>query len=72
GTNASAGGLYASAGMALGISYEQLKKGREAAAAYQEYLRLSPAAADADTVRARIARLTDAPAAAPVAAPTGS
>ncbi|MEO8522014.1 MAG: tetratricopeptide repeat protein [Acidobacteriota bacterium] len=57
--------------IALGISYEQLHKGPEAAAAYQEYLRLSPAAADADKVRARIARLTDAPAAAPVAAPTG-
>lgn len=42
---------------ALGISYEQLHNGREAAAAYQEYLRLSPSAADADKVRARIAQL---------------
>jgi tetratricopeptide (TPR) repeat protein len=42
---------------ALGISYEQLRRGPEAAAAYQEYLRLAPSAPDADKVRARIARL---------------
>ena len=41
---------------ALGISYEQLKQMPQAAAAYEEYLRLSPSAADADRVRARIAR----------------
>ena len=42
---------------ALAISYEQLKQATEAAAAYEEYLRLSPSAADADKVRARIALL---------------
>ncbi len=42
---------------ALGISLEQLQKGSEAAAAYGEYLRLSPSAPDADKVRARIAQL---------------
>jgi tetratricopeptide (TPR) repeat protein len=49
---------------ALAISYERLQKPSEAAAAYQEYLRLSPEAPDADKVRARIAELTGAPAAA--------
>jgi Flp pilus assembly protein TadD len=53
---------------ALGISYERLQKPSEAAAAYQEYLRLSPAAPDADKVRARIAELTGAP--APSSAPS--
>lgn len=48
---------------ALGISYEQLQKGPEAAAAYAEYLRLSPSAPDGDKVRARIARLQAGPAA---------
>jgi Flp pilus assembly protein TadD len=43
---------------ALGLSYERLEKRTEAAAAYGEYLRLSPAAPDADTVRTRIAELT--------------
>jgi tetratricopeptide (TPR) repeat protein len=46
---------------ALGISYEQLRKGPEAAAAYEEYLRLAPSAPDADKVRARIARLQAGP-----------
>ncbi|MCA1560389.1 MAG: tetratricopeptide repeat protein, partial [Acidobacteria bacterium] len=44
--------------MALAISYERLQKPKEAAAAYSEYLRLSPAAPDADKVRARIAHLS--------------
>ena len=43
---------------ALGVSYERLQKSAEAAAAYQEYLRLSPDAPDADKVRERIAELT--------------
>jgi tetratricopeptide (TPR) repeat protein len=43
---------------ALGVSLEQLRRGPEAAAAYQEYLRLSPTAPEADMVRARIAELT--------------
>ena len=43
---------------ALGVSYERLQKRAEAAVAYEEYLRLSPAAADADTVRTRITELT--------------
>jgi tetratricopeptide (TPR) repeat protein len=55
---------------ALGVSYERLQKGKEAAAAYHEYLRLSPSAPDADSVRARVA-LLEAPA-APVAAPPAS
>jgi tetratricopeptide (TPR) repeat protein len=42
---------------ALGISYEQLKKAPEAAAAYEDYLRLSPSAPDAERVRARITQL---------------
>jgi len=42
---------------ALGISLEQLQKASEAAAAYGEYLRLSPSAPDAENVRARIAQL---------------
>jgi Flp pilus assembly protein TadD len=45
---------------ALGISYEKLQKPADAAAAYGEYLRLSPAAPDADKVRTRIAELTGA------------
>lgn len=59
--------------LALGISYERLQKPVDAAAAYTEALRLAPSAPDADTVRARIARLTaqpGQPAAAP--APSGS
>ena len=43
---------------ALAISFERLQKPAEAAFAYQEYLRLSPDAADADKVRARITELT--------------
>jgi tetratricopeptide (TPR) repeat protein len=44
--------------MALAISYEALQQKQNAAAAYTEYLRLAPTAADADKVRARIALLT--------------
>jgi tetratricopeptide (TPR) repeat protein len=44
--------------LALGISYEKLQKRAEAAAAYEEYLRLAPAAPDAEKVRARIGQLT--------------
>jgi tetratricopeptide (TPR) repeat protein len=44
--------------LALAISYERLEKGPDAAAAYAEYLRLAPDAADAEKVRARIALLT--------------
>ena len=44
--------------MALGISYESLQKPADAAAAYIDYLRLSPDAADAEKVRARIERLS--------------
>jgi Flp pilus assembly protein TadD len=44
--------------LALGISLEKLQKRAEAAAAYGEYLRLSPQAADAEKVKARIAQLT--------------
>lgn len=47
--------------MALANSYERLQKRAEAAAAYQEYLRLSPSAPDADKVRARIAELMASP-----------
>jgi protein O-GlcNAc transferase len=55
---------------ALGISYEKLQKGPEAAAAYQEYLRLSPSAPDANEVRVRIALLQAGPAAeTPVQSP---
>ena len=43
--------------MALGISYERQQKTAEAAAAYDEYLRLSPDAADAEQVRGRIVAL---------------
>jgi regulator of sirC expression with transglutaminase-like and TPR domain len=51
---------------ALAITYERLQKKSEAAAEYAEYLRLSPDAADAEKVRARIAQLA---APAPVAGP---
>ena len=44
--------------LAIGISYERLDRRADAAAAYGEYLRLLPAAPDADRVRARIAQLT--------------
>ncbi|MEO5896140.1 MAG: tetratricopeptide repeat protein [Vicinamibacterales bacterium] len=44
--------------LALGISLEKMQKRAEAAAAYGEYLRLSPQAADADQVRTRISQLT--------------
>ena len=54
--------------MALAISYERLQKPKEAAAAYGEYLRLSPSAPDADKVRARIAQLS--PQASPAPAPS--
>ena len=51
--------------MALAISYEALQQKSEAAGQYVEYLRLSPLAADADKVRAKIAQLTGTPASAP-------
>ena len=56
---------------ALGVSLEQLRRGPEAAAAYEEYLRLSPTAPEADMVRARIAALTagSGSAAPPLTAP---
>lgn len=44
--------------LALGISYERLQRRADAAAAYSEYLRLAPDAADAEKVRERIALLT--------------
>lgn len=44
--------------MALGISYESLQKPADAAAAYSDYLRLSPDASDAERVRARIEQLS--------------
>ena len=44
--------------LALGTSLEKLQKRAEAAAAYGEYLRLSPQAPDAEKVKARIAQLT--------------
>jgi tetratricopeptide (TPR) repeat protein len=53
--------------MALAISYEALHQKSEAAGQYVEYLRLSPLAADADKVRAKIAQLTGS--AAPPALP---
>ena len=46
--------------MALAISYEALQQKSEAAGQYVEYLRLSPLAADAEKVRAKIAQLTGA------------
>ena len=57
--------------MALAISYEALQQKSEAAGQYVEYLRLSPLAADADRVRAKVAQLTGSPAATtpPPAAP---
>ena len=53
---------------ALGLSYERLQKRAEAAAAYKEYLRLSPDAPDADMVRTRIAELTGPSGASPTPA----
>ena len=44
--------------LALGISFEKMQKRAEAAAAYGEYLRLSPQAPDAEKVRSRISQLT--------------
>jgi tetratricopeptide (TPR) repeat protein len=44
--------------LALGNSLLRLDRRAEAAASYQEYLRLSPSAPDADKVRAKIAELT--------------
>jgi Flp pilus assembly protein TadD len=56
--------------MALAISYEALQQNSEAAGQYVEYLRLSPLAADADKVRAKIAQLTAAaPSVTPPTAP---
>jgi Flp pilus assembly protein TadD len=46
--------------MALGTSLERLQRPRDAADAYNEYLRLAPSAPDAESVRARIAQLTQA------------
>jgi cytochrome c-type biogenesis protein CcmH/NrfG len=43
--------------MALGMTYERLQKADDAAAAYEEALRLAPLAPDADIVRGRIAQL---------------
>jgi tetratricopeptide (TPR) repeat protein len=56
--------------MAIGISYEALNNTKDAAAAYGEYLRLAPNAADAEKVRERIARLTGQPLAPAGDAPT--
>ena len=50
---------------ALALSYERLRRNSEAIAAYEEYLRLAPAAGDADRVRARITELSGAPASSP-------
>ncbi len=47
--------------LALGTSLERLQRPRDAAAAYDEYLRLAPSAPDANSVRARIAQLTQTP-----------
>ena len=44
--------------LALGISLEKMQKRAEAAAAYGEYLRLSPQTPDADKIRTRINQLT--------------
>jgi cytochrome c-type biogenesis protein CcmH/NrfG len=49
--------------MALGTSLERLQRPRDAAAAYEQYLKLSPSAVDAEQVRARISQLTQSPAA---------
>ena len=43
--------------LSLGISYEQLNKPGEAANAYERYLSLSPSAAEADKLKARIEQL---------------
>ena len=48
---------------ALALSYERLQRTSDAVAAYEEYLRLAPAAGDAEKIRARIAQLTGSPAA---------
>ena len=53
---------------ALANSYERLQDRAGAAAAYTEYLRLSPDSPDADKVRARIAVLNGAPTQAPAPA----
>ncbi len=58
--------------MALAISYEALQQKPEAAGQYVEYLRLSPLAADADKVRAKITQLTSAPAPPPPPAASSS
>ena len=44
--------------LALALSYERLQRNAEAVAAYQEYLRLAPDAADAERVQTRVAQLT--------------
>jgi tetratricopeptide (TPR) repeat protein len=54
--------------VALANSYERLQDRAGAAAAYAEYLRLSPDSPDVDKVRARIAVLSGAPVPAPLAA----
>ncbi len=56
--------------LALGISTEALGRTADAVAAYRRYVEMSPAAADAPNVRARIDKLASAPAdAAPAPAP---
>jgi cytochrome c-type biogenesis protein CcmH/NrfG len=55
--------------MALAWTYEKLQKPSEAAAAYEEALRLAPSAPDADLVRGRIAQLTTGAAAVPAMPP---
>jgi len=55
--------------MALGMTYERLQQPSEAAAAYEEAVRLAPQAPDAAMVRRKIDQLRGATPAAPAAAP---
>ena len=50
--------LEPSFSLALGISYERLKRPFDAADAYRHYLEMAPSAPDADRVKAKIAALT--------------
>ena len=57
--------------LALGTSLERLQRPKDAAAAYDDYLRLAPQAPDAAQVHARITQLTQ-PSTPPIPGQPGS
>jgi Flp pilus assembly protein TadD len=62
----------APARMALAETFEAMDRRQDAAAAYNEYLKMAPAGTDADRVRLKLSRLSGQPAAPAAAQPGGT